>query len=91
MSRLAYIFVADGVLHVGVPAGFDEYIELRTGDEVLELARDLIAAGNAHFGTTARLVESAGELNVASYTWADHQAASQATLDEIAAAMGVKR
>jgi hypothetical protein len=25
------------------------------------------------------------------YTWADHQAANQATLDEMAAAMGVKR
>ena len=27
----------------------------------------------------------------APYTWAEHQAANQATLDEIAAAMGVKR
>jgi hypothetical protein len=27
----------------------------------------------------------------APYTWAEHQAANQATLDEIAAAMGAKR
>jgi hypothetical protein len=32
--------------------------------------------------------EAAGD---APYTWAEHQAANQATLDEIAAAMGMKR
>lgn len=64
MSRLAYIFESDGLLYVGVPAGFDEYIVLRTRSDLLELLRDLIAAGNAHFGTTARLIEASGELNV---------------------------
>ena len=110
-----------------------------TSTEFFDFVRQLIAAGNAHFGTTARLLESVGELNVgkflsdddfpaaaslpddnpdtytwqdfrrehlaqleamvaamkvepkAPYTWAEHQAANQATLGEIAAAVGVKR
>ncbi len=64
-SRLANIYDAgNGSLHIEINAGYGDYIELRTGDDLLELLRDLITAGNAHFGTTARLIEASGELNV---------------------------
>jgi ABC-type sugar transport system substrate-binding protein len=36
-------------------------------------------------------VESIGAQIRQDYTWAEHQAANQATLDEMAAAMGAKR
>lgn len=80
---LANIYPCGNSLYIEVPAGYGDYIELRTGDDLLELLHGLITAGNAHFGTTARLIEASGELNVAqllsddetaksaTYTWQD--------------------
>lgn len=100
-----------------------------TATEFFEFVRQLAAAGNAHFGTTARLIDASDKVTAApylipadtppldpqkhipvdelavkwfrreddgsqirqDYTWAEHQAANQQTLDEIAAFVGVKR
>lgn len=63
MTHNANIYTLDDSLHVEISAGYGDSIELRTDDDLLELLRDLIAAGNAHFSTTARLVEASGEVN----------------------------
>lgn len=77
MNRLADIYVADGSLHIwGSNADYSDCIKLRTTADWLELLRDLVTAGNAHFGATARLIEISGELNVAQFLSDDDLASS---------------
>lgn len=61
MTHNANIYTHNDSLHVEIGAGYGDFIELRTCGDLLELLRDLIAVGNAHFGTTARLVEAGGD------------------------------
>lgn len=58
MSHNASIYPHNESLHIEISAGYGDYIELRTADDWLELLRDLVAAGNAHFGKSARLVSA---------------------------------
>lgn len=67
MTHNANIYTHNDSLHIEISAGYGDYIELRTGSDLLELLRDLIAAGNAHFGTTARLIEISGEVKAAPF------------------------
>lgn len=64
MTHNAEIYTHNDSLHIEISTGYGDYIELRTGSDLFELLRDLITAGNAHFGTTARLIEASGDLNV---------------------------
>jgi hypothetical protein len=83
---LAYITSDPGCVLIEINGGFGDAIQLRSAGDVLIFLAEVVAKAEKCFGVPFR-VGIAGKVNVAPYTWADHQA----TLDEIAAFVGVKR